>query len=335
MNFRKWIGVLVIMIGTQGALAQDGLPIFADYLTDNLYLIHPSSAGLSTKNKIRLTGRRQWFDVQDAPALTTASVNARVTEKVGVGGILFADDNGFFSQRGAFGTFAYHLLLGRNYVDLNQLSFGISIGFIQNQLDETGFDLTTGDPVIGGIVQSDTFINADIGVTYNVYNFVAHLTVKNLLPMERDIFTPQFEPNNQRRFLLSTAYTFGKFYSKWDFEPSVLFQYTDQTQESSIDLNFKAFYELDWGKIWGGISYRRALDGAEFTTGTDSDVSTQFFQTVTPFLGVNYKKYVFAYTFSNQINDVVISNAGIHQITLGYNFGKRREPYDCNCPAVN
>jgi hypothetical protein len=48
-------------------------------------------------------------------------------------------------------TYAYHLMFSRD--DLNQLSFGISGGLIQSQLDETSF-LQSGDfdPIIDGTV---------------------------------------------------------------------------------------------------------------------------------------------------------------------------------------
>jgi hypothetical protein len=36
-------------------------------------------------------------------------------------------------------TYAYHLMFSRDEIDLNQLSFGISGGLIQSQLDETSF----------------------------------------------------------------------------------------------------------------------------------------------------------------------------------------------------
>ena len=49
--------------------AQEGLPIYTDYLTDNYYLIHPSMAGAANCAKVRLTGRQQWFGQDDAPKL--------------------------------------------------------------------------------------------------------------------------------------------------------------------------------------------------------------------------------------------------------------------------
>jgi hypothetical protein len=109
--------------------------------------------------------------------------------------------------------------------------------------------------------------------------------------------------------------------------------YRDATQESSIDINGKVYKEMDFGRLWGGLSYRRSFDGAEFLDG--SGVSSQKLQYFTPFVGVDYKNFVFAYTYSYQANSVVFNNGGFHQITLGYNFNCRREKYDCNCPAVN
>jgi hypothetical protein len=32
-------------------------------------------------------------------------------------------------------------------------------------------------------------------------------------------------------------------------------------------LNLKAFKELDFGRVWGGLSYRRSLDGAQYIEG--------------------------------------------------------------------
>lgn len=333
MNVKKYYVILALFFA-QFTFAQEGIPVYLDYLQDNLYLLHPSMAGASKTAKLRGTARSQWAGVEDSPALQTASLSGRVGERVGVGGILFNDSNGFFSQQGVYATFAYHLLLSRNYVELNQLSFGISLGVLQGKLDETNFDLTDFDPVIAGIEQSDSYVNVDFGVSYNFLDFSAHFTVKNALPMDRDIFSETFEPNNQRRYLFSLAYVITPNFSDWSFEPSVLFQATERTSEATFDLNAKAFYKLDWGKLWGGLSYRRSLDGAEFTPNGES-VDSQQLQYITPFVGGAYDRFIFGYTYSYQSNSVVLTNGGFHQVTLGYNLGDNKDPYDCNCPAVN
>ncbi|PTX63818.1 type IX secretion system PorP/SprF family membrane protein [Kordia periserrulae] len=334
MKFKKYLAIVAIAFGVQCSFSQDGLPVYVDYLSDNLYLIHPSMAGASNASKIRLTARQQWFDVDNAPSLQTLSFNTRVGDKVGVGAIVYNDENGNFSQQGVYLTFAYHLLLSRNRVDLNQLSFGISTGFTQGTLDETGFDIINNpDPIISGGRLNTTYFNVDFGASYYFLDFFAHLTIKNALPTQRDLFSQEFESKNQRRYLASAGYTFGAYDSDWTYEPSIMFQYTEETQESSIDANIKVYRSMEFGSVWGGLSYRRSLDGAEFVNGTQVD--NQKLQYITPFVGVNYNRFMFAYTYSYQANSLVLSNGGYHQITLGYDFGDRRDPYDCNCPAIN
>lgn len=318
-----------------------GIPVYSDYLTDNLYLLHPSMAGASLNSKIRLTARQQWFDVEDAPSLQTLSYNGRINDKIGIGGILFNDSNGRFSQQGFYGTFAYHILLSRDRVDLNQLSFGLSIGVLQEKLDESDL-IGPGqppDPIIAGTEQKDAYFNVDFGVSYNFLEFFAHATVKNIIPQKRDIFSSDLETDNQRQYLLSLGYTISSFGSPWSFQPSVLLQNKEVTSETLGDINMKIYRDFGSGQLWGGLSYRRSFDGAEFTNGTNGGqvgtVKSQKLQYITPFLGITYNNFVFAYTYSYQANSVVLSNSGFHQITLGYNFGDNSQPYHCKCPAVN
>ncbi|MEL0455077.1 type IX secretion system membrane protein PorP/SprF [Flavobacteriaceae bacterium SZ-1-7] len=336
MRFRTIILMVTFLLCSKLAISQEGLPIYTDYLTDNYYLIHPSMAGIANCSKVRLTGRQQWFGQEDAPKLLTLSLNGRLGESPsGLGGILYADKNGYHSQKGAYATYAHHIMFSRSSVDLNMLSFGLSAGFIQYQLDETTFlgDAPIPDPIIDGIVQNETNFNLDFGFSYHYLDFYAHATVKNVLK-NSGINKDTNITSNLRRYLLSVGYVFGRFGSTWSYEPSVMFQYRDATQEGGIDVNAKVYKEMDFGKLWGGLSYRNSFDGAEYITNSNS-VSSQKLQQITPILGINYNNFMFAYTYTYQINSVVFTNGGFHQLTLGYNFSCKREPYHCNCPAVN
>ncbi|GAB1857873.1 type IX secretion system membrane protein PorP/SprF [Flavobacteriaceae bacterium MHTCC 0001] len=314
--------------------AQEGLPIYTDYLTDNYYLIHPSMAGAANCAKVRLTGRQQWFGHEDAPRLMTLSANSRIGEsQSAIGGILYTDKNGFHSQNGAYFTYAHHLMFSRSEVDLNMLSFGLSAGFIQYQLDETTFPFDGQDPIVQGVVQSATNFNIDLGFSYNFLDYYAHATVKNVLKnsgINNDIQIT----SNLRRFLLSVGGVFSKYGSEWSIEPSVLYQYRDGTQESLMDFNLKVYKQMEFGRVWGGLSYRQSFDGAEFVNNSGG-VDSQRLQQFTPILGVNYNQFMFAYTYTYQSNSVVFTNGGFHQLTLGYNFNCRKERFACNCPAVN
>lgn len=324
---------IAVFIISLYSFSQEGIPVYSDYLSDNYYLLHPSMAGAANCDKIRLTARKQWFDQTDAPALQTISYNGRVGERSGVGVILFNDKNGYHSQKGMKLTYAHHLMFSRDAIDLNQLSFGISAGFFQSQLDETEF-LQSGDwdPIINGtIVQKDAYFNLDIGASYNFLDFYTHLTVKNVMETRRDIYT-EFESDNLRKFLFSAGYVFGDK-DKILWEPSILFQYVDKTKEKAIDFNMKAYKSLDFGMIWAALSYRRSFDSTEYLNG--NGVSSQSLQYITPIVGINFDKFMFAYTYSHLTGNVKFDTAGFHQITLGIDLFCKREKYECKCPAIN
>lgn len=335
MNFKKYCLIASLALFTQLGNSQEGLPIYSDYLTDNYYLIHPSMAGVANCAKVRLTARQQWFGQDEAPNLQTLSINSRIGDSPSaVGAIVYNDKNGYHSQTGAYLTYAHHLMFSRNEIDLNMLSFGLSAGLIQYKLDETEFLADGFDPIIAGVEQSATNFNVDFGFSYHFIDFYAHATVKNLLNNEGINFNEQgLSYDNLRTYLVSLGNTFSKYNSPWSYEPSIMYMYRDATEESSIDINAKVYREMDFGTLWGGVSYRRSFDGAEFQDG--AGVSSQKLQYFTPFVGVDYNNFVFAYTYSYQANSVVFNNGGFHQITLGYNFNCRREKYECNCPAIN
>ena len=96
---------------------------------------------------------------------------------------------------------------------------------------------------------------------------------------------------------------------------------------------FRGSLFLDIGNVFAGISYRRSFDGAQYTDA--SGKTSQKLQYITPVVGAEYNNFMLAYTYSYQSNSVVFNNGGFHQITLGLNFGCKREKYDCNCPSVN
>ncbi|PKG42118.1 PorP/SprF family type IX secretion system membrane protein [Psychroflexus sp. MES1-P1E] len=331
------LAILVSVIFSFTAFSQGlSLPIYSDYLTDNYYLVHPSMAGASNYNKVRLTARQQWLDVKDAPSLQTLSVNGRINDKVGLGGIFYNDSNGRFSQQGVTATFAYHLMFSRSTADLHQLSFGFSANILQDRFDQEGLNtIVNPDPSIDGSQRSETLFNTDIGFSYFFLNFFAHVTFKNLLPQQRRVFSEIFETKNKRQYMTSVGYTIILSESRWLFEPSFFFQHREALDQSNIDFNAKAYYQLNSGQILGGLSYRAALDGIDFAASGSSELESQKPQYVSPFFGFNYNRFMIAYTYTYQTNSNVISTGGFHQITLGYDFGEDRKRYKCNCPSVN
>lgn len=335
MNFKRGY-LLILVFLTQFSFSQEGIAVYSDYLSDNYYLLHPSMAGASDCGKVRLTARQQWFGQDEAPALQTLSFNTSVGERSGVGAILFNDRNGYHSQTGVKASYAHHLRFSRSTLDLNQLSFGVNAGLIQSNLDETRFNSPNNfDPLVnGGLVQKDSYFNVDIGASYFYLDFYTHFTVKNVIANKRELYS-DIETDNLRKYLWSVGYVFALGDNGVLLEPSTLLQYVDETQETTVDLNLKLYKNLDFGRIWGGLSYRRSLDGAQFVDIPNGGVAEQKLQYITPILGVNYKKFMFAYTYSYLAGNVRFDNSGFHQITLGIDLFCKDSRFDCNCPAVN
>jgi type IX secretion system PorP/SprF family membrane protein len=172
------ISILCIAFFSIKSQSQETLPIYTDYLSDNVFLVHPSAAGIGNSSKLRLTSRQQWIGVPNAPALQTVSFHTKFGEEsnAGYGLILFNDKNGFHSQQGLQGTYSYHLPLsdGRFF---KQLSFGLAFSFVQNQSDQRSF---IGDSAISQIIESTSYYNADFSTAYHSGGLSSYFTVKNL-----------------------------------------------------------------------------------------------------------------------------------------------------------
>ncbi|RUA15105.1 MAG: hypothetical protein DSY83_08195 [Flavobacteriia bacterium] len=328
---RSLTSIIIAFLFGAIAKAQEGIPVYFDYLADNYYLVYPSMAGIGEGTKIRLTARKQWFNVDEAPSLQTFNINSRVGERSGIGAILFNDSNGYHSQTGFKGTYAHHLQMGGDFRTLNQLSFGLSAGVILSSLDETEFRSIIPDPVVTGVKNTVSYFNVDLGASYNYLEFYAHAAILNILGSGRDLYSA-VEIDNIRRYLLSAGYVFGR---STRVEPSILFQMTDYTKEKTVDLNAKVYRDVSFGAVWAGLSYRRSFDGAQFqSNGTFGEQRLQLF---TPIIGVNVNRFLFSYNYSYQSGDIRFDNGGFHQITLGYDFGQsdQGKRYDCYCPAAN
>lgn len=300
--------------------AQQTLPIYQDYLSDNVYLVHPAAAGIGNASKLRLTARQQWAGIPNAPALQTLSFHTRFGEysNAGYGFVLFNDKNGFHSQQGVQGTYAYHLQMGNGRF-FNQLSFGLSFTLVQNQSDQRLF---SGDPAVAAIVESTSYYNADFGAAYHYGGFSSYFTVRNLFLTAKNNLNIQ-ENLDLRNFIFSAGYYFGENLVV-QFEPSAMLQFREATGERIADFNIKAYKTISQTQLWVALSYRTNFDSnliekAEF---------------VSPIIGVNYKNFMFSYTYTNQTNETVFTNTGFHQVSLGLNLWTR-EPRAAACPNIN
>ncbi|NPA45809.1 MAG: type IX secretion system membrane protein PorP/SprF [Chlorobi bacterium] len=313
--------ILIVSGAFTRAGAQEGVPVYYDYLTDNLHLIHPAMMGASTCSKVRLTGRMQWTGVNDFPMLQTLSLSSHLGKNSGFGLIIYNDRNGYHRQTGVQVAFAHHLLLSQGEV-LNKLSFGISGMYSFNQLDESTFDPSDFDPVVSYTLRSGGYFNMDVGLAYHYENFFFLASAKNLLLIPRPLYGPA-ENVNLRNYVGTIGYFFGKGVG-FHVEPSVMLQYKEFNGDLIGDLNVKFYHDMNNAAFFYGVSYRNYL-------GT---MSQNPLHDITPIVGVYAGKFFAAYLYTYQLSDATFSNGGFHQISLGYNFDCRPRIYRYGCPHI-
>jgi type IX secretion system PorP/SprF family membrane protein len=310
---------LFFFFSSLSVVGQETLPIYSDYLSDNVFLIHPSAAGIGTCGKIRITGRKQWQGVANAPELQTFSFHNKFGEKAAMGVVIFNDKNGYHSQKGIQATYAYHLNVGNGSV-FEQLSFGLSLTAVQNQSDQRTF---FGDLAIQQLIKSAGYINADFSVAYHKAGFSSYFTVKNLLLSSKNNLNNSLEPLDLRNYIFSASYYFD-YKNVVNLEPSFMLQLREGTGEVIADFNIKAYKKVKRAQVWAALSYRRSFD-----KGAIENVNY-----LSPIIGLNYNKMMISYTYTKQLGDIVFSDTGYHQITLGIDvFCKRQRA--AACPNIN
>lgn len=319
VTYVKFTLLCIFFIATK-SYSQENLPIYTDYLSDNVFLVHPSAAGIGNSSKLRFTARQQWADVPNAPALQTLSFHTKIGEesKAGYGFVLFNDKNGFHSQKGIQGAFAYHLPLS-DASFFEQLSFGLSFTFVQNQSDQRLF---SEDPAIAQIIESTSYYNADFSVAYHRGGLSTYFTIKNLLLTAKNKLN-QSEPLDLRNYIFSAGYYYGEG-NFIQLEPSVMLQFKESIGQREVDFNIKAYKTISQTQLWAALSYRRSFDA-------DPIDNSQY---LSPIFGVNYENLMFSYTYTKPMNDIVLTNTGFHQVSVGMNLWTR-ERRGAACPNIN
>ena len=280
------------------------LPQQNQYLADSEFLIAPTYAGIGDFVRIRLSAVTQWVGVKNAPDYQSLAGDMRLGERSGAGVMLYNDRNGFTKQRGGKATFAHHLTLDR--YDNHFISFGISYALNTFKIDIDKFDRT-----ISGNDQAltnDRFTvnhNFDVAVLYRYKKWWINLTALNILNKDIERFYKE-EPKALRNYMVYTGYRYKRDKnSRFEIEPSVLFQHYESDGRSTTDFNIK-FRWLDIEDYyWVGLNYRSLND--------------QLFRplNIGPMAGAKFGMFYAAYSYQVTLNELIGYNSGTHMLTLG------------------
>ena len=131
------------------------------------------------------------------------------------------------------------------------------------------------------------------------------------------------EPLDLRNYILSAGYYFD-YKDIISLEPSMMLQLREGTGEVIADFNIKAYKNLNKAQLWAALSYRRSFDSR----------AIENLNYITPVVGINYNQMMVSYTYTKQLGDIVFSDTGYHQVTLGINIFCRTQRAAA-CPNIN
>ncbi|WP_373513716.1 type IX secretion system membrane protein PorP/SprF [Persicitalea sp.] len=334
MKVRAWLlwGCAVWMMGK--AEAQQ-LPQGSLY-TLNPFVVNPALSGAYDFADVRLSYRRQWMGLDDAPntAYLTAHTPIGYGDKVpqttrtpryanrsglsptppvgswrfGAGAVLLADRTGPTERNIAQLTGAAHISLPGDWL----LSAGLGAGILQYNLR---FDrittATPSDPILpdGRISLLKPYFSA--GMLVRKGNFWAGISVLSPLPVSLAYAAPSGAETTSKvlpHYYLTAAYRLNMA-EEWALIPQVWVKRVGKVP-LSVDGQLRVQYA---DRLWGGVQYR-ASDSFGAVLG----------MALSPNFTINY---AYEYPLS-AINSV---SSGSHEILLGFRFNNRAAIY---CPPM-
>ena len=330
---KLWIHILLFL--PLGFLqAQEDIPLYQDYLSENYYLIHPAMAGHNLSGFRIATGiRKQWFNQKNAPSTQLLSLEFNPNPKNGLGFLFYKDSNGYNALQAAYLSYSYKIYFNNEFWNtrrsyptkndnINELHFGLSVGRIERNWDRSHIDSRIYDPLVNvDIPNFNDYLTFDVGMAYLTTKFSIQASIKNLAfsPIKSNPYLALdgFSKVRFRRYVLGLQYELYTF-SGWNFEPSLLFQHAEQNRQNVIDLNFKIFRILKNGRLWAGMSYRQNDIGIPYIYSGENQ--SQKMVLISPLLGLNLRKMSFAYFVTTQTEAATLMPRGIHSLQLILNM---------------
>jgi type IX secretion system PorP/SprF family membrane protein len=310
----------------QFALSQQ-LPRFSQYYA-NEFLINPAVAGYDGRTVVNLAARKQWMGFSKyTPSSYIISVQSRILKsdnnlrsgskgnsfrkgsqgRVGLGGIIYHDENGAIQRTGGQFSYAYHIFI-RN----SQLSFGLTGNIFQYRINSDRAELKDPelDPLNGLIGKSTLVPDAGMGINYMTEKAHIGFAIEQVFQSKLKIgnnadFNNSEEIRLLRHYYLLADYRYALPHNRnWEFEPSTLIMINEMFKIQA-DFTIKTYYNRQY---WFGFSGR-----------TSGDVIIM--------AGLKYQKYYFGYSFDYGFNGISKYTYGSHEICITAKFGDTARRY--------
>lgn len=201
----KRAGLLTSILVTAGFIQQSKAqvnPLSGIYF-NNRYQVNPAMAGIDQGLTLNLGLRQQWNSIAGSPRTQTLTGEYGFNEKTGVGINAYNDKTGMFTKTKVMATYGYHLPVN---ADGTKLSFGLSLGFMDQHLDASGLNGTTGDAAVAQYNDQKPYFDTEFGMAYLSKN----LTLQAALPNMKTLFNKDENTagGDESSFYASASYKF-------------------------------------------------------------------------------------------------------------------------------
>lgn len=316
----KWLITLSLIIGGNINLKSQQMPIYSQYMLDG-FIINSAMAGYEGLTTFNLISRQQWLGFDNAPRTISFSTQTRLLKRsyqikvrphkenkfirarkgrVGLGGYLISDRNGYFVNTAAAFTYSYHLSFRKS-----QFSLGLQSNIKQHKIDKSGIVFRNPDPT-DKFIENPTYIpDLNIGCFYYKYfEYYIGFSINNITQS-----TIKFGNSNiikhktARQYYILGGYRFQP-YKELQYEPSLLLK-TNEGLLTQLDISFKVYLQ---NKYWMGLSYRTP-------------------KTIISIIGIRLQNLYIGYAFDYDFNAFQRFTFGSHEIYMSLKFGSILQRY--------
>lgn len=235
-----------------GVLLGQQLPQFSQHMY-NQQGLNPAVTGSEMYMVAQLTHRSQWVGFGNSPSTQLLGIHSSINHKsFGVGGYLFNDSYGPFSNLGVNGSYAYHVKLSRK----TKLGFGLSGTVSQFSVNGNKIKLNNdADPLVNVTVsESNLKYNGSFGLLLHHEIYYLGISALNIIPQKDNLYKTK-----DLSGALPTVYHFNviggvgiAFDKNNTLFPSFLVKYIENNPVQ-VDFNLRYIFE---NAFEFGVSYR-------------------------------------------------------------------------------
>jgi hypothetical protein len=187
---------------------------------------------------------------------------------------------------------------------------------LNNTHDQTQFAPNLGDPLVEGSQVKSNGLHMDLGLTYIRYQFYTHFTVRNLIFRGQNI-SDEIRLDKAKKIIVNTGHFF-ELSDNTSIEPFAMIQFVEYANLPSFDINLKPHHSLNNLNLSFGASYRFGTQpNANLFTGENLN---QNHKQLTLLKGLQFRGFLFYYTYTQSFEDIQIAPFNGHQFTLGFDL---------------